>query len=443
MAFRKFGGLEYNKKNNYVSSNINNNINLNITDQIGHLNTKIVTKSHLDLDGQTMFNVGNIIFVNGLDLEQMLGSITLSNEEALKSIFVSNNNWLGVNTFVNDTVLSIATITVANTDTAMITSASIEEAVITKAKVMDNFTVGSNCEINNNGNITCSSLNATTGDVNIETGGLKVGTTCEINNNGNITCSSLNATTGDVNIETGGLTVGTIYGMLSTGAITGSSLNATTGDVNIETGGLTVGTIYGMSSTGAITGSSLNATTGDVNIETGGLTVGTIYGMSSTGAITCNSLTVTGTSATINGQNIATTLSDTSSITIYNSPYGVTGSTGTTLTVTSVLSNNLNTNTISFPSTILNGVQTGNQIAFTMNFPSPIYPSNAVNPFMATGLLQVSNSTQLYNLQIIVPPSTSTYSGTLTSSQIYCTSGGTVAQYSNTSIYMDIVIQWS
>lgn len=106
MAFRKFGGIEYNKKNNFVFSNVNNNINLGIVDQIGQLNTKIIVKSHLDLVGQTMFNVGNVIFANGLSLEQLLGNITLSNEESLQNIFTKNNIWYGVNTFTNTTNLS-------------------------------------------------------------------------------------------------------------------------------------------------------------------------------------------------------------------------------------------------------------------------------------------------------------------------------------------------
>lgn len=90
MSFRKFGGLEYNKSNNYVSSNIVNNKNLNISDHIGKLNTKIVVDSHLDLNNQSMFNVGNIFFSNGSDLQSIENNSDLLN---------SNNIWLGVNTF--------------------------------------------------------------------------------------------------------------------------------------------------------------------------------------------------------------------------------------------------------------------------------------------------------------------------------------------------------
>jgi len=94
MAFRKFGGLEYNKKNNYVSSNITNNKNLNISDHIGKLNTKIIVDSHLDLNNQSMFNVGNIYFSNGTDLQSLE-----DNSDLLKS----NNIWLGDNTFTQIT----------------------------------------------------------------------------------------------------------------------------------------------------------------------------------------------------------------------------------------------------------------------------------------------------------------------------------------------------
>ena len=71
MAFRKVGGTDRLKTNNYVSNNTANMVNANITDSLGKLNTKIVSQSHLDLQGQTLFNVGNVVFV--------IGKVTITN----------------------------------------------------------------------------------------------------------------------------------------------------------------------------------------------------------------------------------------------------------------------------------------------------------------------------------------------------------------------------
>jgi len=113
MAFRKFGGLEYNKTNNYVSANTTNNMKLNISDHIGKLNTKIVVDSHLDLNNQSMFNVGNIYFSNGADLQSLADNLDL----------LSNNNiWTGLNTFTKSTNFKDITCSTAAISVATITS---------------------------------------------------------------------------------------------------------------------------------------------------------------------------------------------------------------------------------------------------------------------------------------------------------------------------------
>jgi len=90
MAFRKFGGLEYTKSNNYVSSNTTNNMKLSITDSLGKLNTKIVVDSHMDLNNQSMFNVGDIYFSNGTSI--INGNIS-------SDLLTSDNKWKKTNTF--------------------------------------------------------------------------------------------------------------------------------------------------------------------------------------------------------------------------------------------------------------------------------------------------------------------------------------------------------
>ncbi len=101
MAFRKVGGTDRLKTNNYVSNNTANMVNANITDSLGKLNTKIVSQSHLDLQGQTLFNVGNVVFVNGTDLATLV-----LNMQKLNDIVYANNIWTGTNTFNNTTTLN-------------------------------------------------------------------------------------------------------------------------------------------------------------------------------------------------------------------------------------------------------------------------------------------------------------------------------------------------
>ena len=138
MAFRKFGGVEYNKKNNYVSSNTNNNINLNITDQLGQLNTKIITKSHFDFDGQTLFNVGNIIFSDGLTLDELLANSIALNSNTVNGIFSSTNVWTGLNTFANATSMtnvSMANATISGSPVALINANNVFLATNTFSNV--------------------------------------------------------------------------------------------------------------------------------------------------------------------------------------------------------------------------------------------------------------------------------------------------------------------
>ena len=68
MSFRKFGGLNYASTNNIVRSHYSNTDNSTISNTLGLLNSKIVSKSHLDLSGNSIINVGGIYFQNGTEL---------------------------------------------------------------------------------------------------------------------------------------------------------------------------------------------------------------------------------------------------------------------------------------------------------------------------------------------------------------------------------------
>ena len=65
MAFRKYGGLKYSATNNIVSSTISNTDNLSISNQVGLLNSRVVSESHLDMSANSIININAIYFYDG------------------------------------------------------------------------------------------------------------------------------------------------------------------------------------------------------------------------------------------------------------------------------------------------------------------------------------------------------------------------------------------
>ena len=65
MAFRRYGGINYSANNNIVRANYSNNNKLNINNYSGQPNSKEVFKSHIDMCGNSVLNVGCIYFQNG------------------------------------------------------------------------------------------------------------------------------------------------------------------------------------------------------------------------------------------------------------------------------------------------------------------------------------------------------------------------------------------
>jgi cytoskeletal protein CcmA (bactofilin family) len=80
MAFRKFGGLDYASRNNIVRSHYSNIDNSTISNTLGLLNSKVVLKSHLDLSGSSIMDIGGIYFQNGSSLTDgtYSGNLTVS-----------------------------------------------------------------------------------------------------------------------------------------------------------------------------------------------------------------------------------------------------------------------------------------------------------------------------------------------------------------------------
>ena len=76
MAFRRFGGTSYASTNNIVHVEYANNSNLNITSQTGLPNSKELFDSHIDVNQNSILNVGCIYFEDGTTLCTALGGST-------------------------------------------------------------------------------------------------------------------------------------------------------------------------------------------------------------------------------------------------------------------------------------------------------------------------------------------------------------------------------
>jgi hypothetical protein len=61
--FRKYGGVQYNATNNYVRNQIKDTGKLNVTEQIGEVNSFICSESHIDMRGASFLNLGNLYYV--------------------------------------------------------------------------------------------------------------------------------------------------------------------------------------------------------------------------------------------------------------------------------------------------------------------------------------------------------------------------------------------
>ena len=62
MSFRKFGGLNYNAKNNIVKNHYGTSDNFQSTETIGQPNSKMVSLSHIDMSQNSIMNVGGLYF---------------------------------------------------------------------------------------------------------------------------------------------------------------------------------------------------------------------------------------------------------------------------------------------------------------------------------------------------------------------------------------------
>jgi hypothetical protein len=83
MSFRKYGGLNFSQNNNIVRNNVLNSVNFTNSNQMGELNSKIVSENHIDLSGNSLLNTGNIYFYDGT--VQSTAAPTYQNQIAIGS----------------------------------------------------------------------------------------------------------------------------------------------------------------------------------------------------------------------------------------------------------------------------------------------------------------------------------------------------------------------
>jgi len=65
MSFRKFGGLDHSARNNIIRNHYSNSDNPTISNYLGQPNSKIVSESNIDMNGNFLLNVGGVYFLNG------------------------------------------------------------------------------------------------------------------------------------------------------------------------------------------------------------------------------------------------------------------------------------------------------------------------------------------------------------------------------------------
>jgi hypothetical protein len=107
MAFRRFGGITYSTRNNYVHSEYTNNSNMNISTRTGQPNSKELFRSHIDLSGNSILNVGCIYFENGTVLCSAPPTpITNVNESISESVNSTNSQFKPLMTEYNDPVIN-------------------------------------------------------------------------------------------------------------------------------------------------------------------------------------------------------------------------------------------------------------------------------------------------------------------------------------------------
>ena len=75
MSFRQFGGLQYSAKNNIITNHYSNSGNLGITDTLGQPNSKIVSQSHIDMNGNSILNIGDIQLTDGSTYNQTIEAL--------------------------------------------------------------------------------------------------------------------------------------------------------------------------------------------------------------------------------------------------------------------------------------------------------------------------------------------------------------------------------
>ena len=122
MSFRKYGGIYHSATNNIVKSHYSTSDNQIITNTVGQQNSKIVNKSHLDLDKQSILNTQSIYFTDNTIQNTAYPGTSGGNLEVGSNLIVNGSTTLnGISTTLTQVN--------GNNSTTIATTAFVQNAV--------------------------------------------------------------------------------------------------------------------------------------------------------------------------------------------------------------------------------------------------------------------------------------------------------------------------
>jgi len=334
MSFRKYGGLQYSANNNITRSYITNNEQEGVTDALGDYNTKIISKSHLDLSGNSLINVGAMYFYDG----SIFNTSIQKEIDDLASYFTLNNNILqpnfdiySIHDITGNTIHSTGLINAGGLITAQngITVTGIDSSgnsidttgkinaggLITAKNGIDasTSTITGNAIVAN-GLITANKGITVKGDITVtcDISGNSIDTTGKINAGGLITAqngidASTSTITGNAIVANGLITANngiTVKGDITvTCDISGNSID-TTGKINagglitanngIDASGSTINTLSLVTTNLTLRDGTFSTTTITANTITANTTLTSSGSITALGSITGGSITASG-----------------------------------------------------------------------------------------------------------------------------------------------------
>ena len=122
MSFRKYGGINHAAKNNIVKSHYSTSDNQTISNTLGQTNTKIVSKSHLDMDEHSLLNLRSVYFMDGTVQYTAYPGLANGDLEVKGNLIVDGSTTL----FGNATA---PTLSIGNNSTHIATTSFVQSAI--------------------------------------------------------------------------------------------------------------------------------------------------------------------------------------------------------------------------------------------------------------------------------------------------------------------------